>query len=501
MHDTVALQQPEFQSVPQEAELPPQEKITEKTMLDQEAAKPSGIRLTLQQSSSETVDETMLELEVPKPSEVTVTIQKPEKETHYVITMPAQTQTAAKPRTDLEAGEHHSAHLVVLLHGLWGKGSHMAELANNLQASGYKVLVCTSYEGFGTCSGAELCAERAMGELDEMLMGMGGSCKYISIIAYSFGGLIARYMLGLLSQRMLFDTITPVNFITLATPHLGVRHTKSSVGNTVQDALLDLYGPFLGGVSIKEMSWRDSDNPEKAMLAVLSDPKDHFLPALALFPNRVAIANARGDPLVSYTTAAMASNNPYTKFRIHDSRVSSIVKQEPCRVVSVTPHPEAFSEHINKYDAFGLTNEEPLSASKVSVLRHILSFVRSFVVGVVGLALVAPLVFLILIPMAAIRNRVWARSNKRELALLGLTRRNKASLSRRRDWRAPLSNANTADAALRNIEEHAPFSRVAVLLDGFNTHDTIVARSDGGHIEQGKLVCKFAVENCMRAEP
>ena len=43
-----------------------------------------------------------------------------------------------------------------------------------------------------------------------------------SAVGYSLGGLVARYMLGVLHQRELFNTVTPCNFCTVATPHIGL---------------------------------------------------------------------------------------------------------------------------------------------------------------------------------------------------------------------------------------------------------------------------------------
>lgn len=44
----------------------------------------------------------------------------------------------------------------------------------------------------------------------------------ISFTGYSLGGVIARYVLGILHQRRFFDTVQPVNYTSIATPHLGL---------------------------------------------------------------------------------------------------------------------------------------------------------------------------------------------------------------------------------------------------------------------------------------
>lgn len=58
---------------------------------------------------------------------------------------------------------------------------------------------------------------------------------------YSAGGLFNRYAVGLLYREGFFDNVQPICFVTMATPHLGVRelpHTRSQ----------RLRNDFLGGI-------------------------------------------------------------------------------------------------------------------------------------------------------------------------------------------------------------------------------------------------------------
>lgn len=58
------------------------------------------------------------------------------------------------------------------------------------------------------------------------------SLKRISFLAHSLGGLIARYAVGVLYTRIddkaagQIAGLEAISFITLATPHLGVRGNK-----------------------------------------------------------------------------------------------------------------------------------------------------------------------------------------------------------------------------------------------------------------------------------
>jgi hypothetical protein len=62
-----------------------------------------------------------------------------------------------------------------------------------------------------------------------------------SITGYSLGGLVARYIVGILHYRGFFDTVTAVNFTTIATPHLGLLKYStwfSTVSNILGPKLL-----------------------------------------------------------------------------------------------------------------------------------------------------------------------------------------------------------------------------------------------------------------------
>ena len=74
--------------------------------------------------------------------------------------------------------------------------------------------------------GIEVGAERVTKEIEDALEELGRDGHKItrfSIVGYSLGGLVARYVVGLLYHKGLFNKMSPVNFTTFASPHLGVR--------------------------------------------------------------------------------------------------------------------------------------------------------------------------------------------------------------------------------------------------------------------------------------
>lgn len=72
------------------------------------------------------------------------------------------------------------------------------------------VLVAKSSPGSLTADGIDRCAERLCVEIEEELAQIGrrgGRITKFSIVGYSFGGLIARYAIGLLHAGGFLDTV------------------------------------------------------------------------------------------------------------------------------------------------------------------------------------------------------------------------------------------------------------------------------------------------------
>ena len=75
------------------------------------------------------------------------------------------------------------------------------------------MLVTKRNSGSFTYDGAEIGGERAVVEIEEKLQELekaGHNIRKISIVGYSFGGLVARYAVGLLYHHGLFERIRPV---------------------------------------------------------------------------------------------------------------------------------------------------------------------------------------------------------------------------------------------------------------------------------------------------
>lgn len=89
-----------------------------------------------------------------------------------------------------------------------------------------------------------------------------------SVCGYSMGGLIARYLLGILHARNFFDKITPVNFTTFATPHVGIPRYPGFL-----PTMASKVGPRLLSRSGEQFFHTDSwSNTGRPLLSVMADP-------------------------------------------------------------------------------------------------------------------------------------------------------------------------------------------------------------------------------------
>lgn len=75
------------------------------------------------------------------------------------------------------------------------------------------ILVAKRNSGSFTYDGIELGGERVCQEIEEEIEKLareGQEIKKLSVVGYSLGGLVARYAIGLLDSRGLFDKVQPL---------------------------------------------------------------------------------------------------------------------------------------------------------------------------------------------------------------------------------------------------------------------------------------------------
>ena len=209
-----------------------------------------------------------------------------------------------------------SQHLCVLVHGLWGNTTHLNYVAKSLREryDDEQLIVYSAKRNTGslTYDGVEIGAERVAKEIEDILDELGRDGHKVtrfSIVGYSLGGLVARYTIGLLYHKGLFDRMTPVNFTTFVTPHLGVR--TPLIGK--QNHLWNVLGARTLSTSGRQLflidNFRDTGRP---LLSVLADSESIFIHALAQFQHRSLYTNIINDRSAVYYTTGISRTDPYT---------------------------------------------------------------------------------------------------------------------------------------------------------------------------------------------
>ena len=169
-----------------------------------------------------------------------------------------------------------------------------------------------------TYDGIDLGAERVTHEIEtyiEDLREAGKHVKRFSIVGYSLGGLVARYVIGLLYSRKCFDNIEPTNFTTFATPHLGVRTPVLGVGSRIWNFL----GSSTLSISGRQLFLMDTfRDTGKSLISVLADPDTTFMRALQAFPRRVLYANIVNDRSAPYYTTSISFTDPFRNLDVID---------------------------------------------------------------------------------------------------------------------------------------------------------------------------------------
>lgn len=241
--------------------------------------------------------------------------------------------------SDSAGARRSPTHLIVMVNGLVGSAQDWRFAAKQfLKKYPEDVIVhCSdSNSSMLTFHGVDVMGERLAKEVLSVTKSY-PDVRKISFIGHSLGGLVARYTIARLYQRenthpmskgsgdcetdeseaqcpeqKLKSSIAglePINFITVATPHLGSRwHKQVPVFcglYTLEKAAS--HTSLLLGRTGKHLFLTDRDNGKPPLLfQMVNDCEDlPFLSALGSFRHRVAYANARFDSMVGWSTASL----------------------------------------------------------------------------------------------------------------------------------------------------------------------------------------------------
>lgn len=215
-----------------------------------------------------------------------------------------------------------SSHLFVLLHGLWGTPTHMRSLEQMFKKSinpkeNAIFFLPTQNAKFKTFDGIEIIGYRALLEICQYIHNFnvknnpkGRYIRKISVVGYSLGGLIARFIIGKLFTecKEYFKDIEPVLFLTMVSPHLGIRffNPSSNFLRAMINSGLTVMGSSVLGKSGRELFITNMNN---GILIKLTEGE--YIDSLAKFKYRIAFANVKNDRTVAFYTAFITNHDPF----------------------------------------------------------------------------------------------------------------------------------------------------------------------------------------------
>ncbi|KAL1747599.1 putative serine esterase-domain-containing protein [Schizophyllum fasciatum] len=218
-----------------------------------------------------------------------------------------------------------STHLLVLVHGMWGNPSERVRYRDGTRLD---VLLANTNSEEHTYDGIDWGGERVAQEISrrvEDLEAKGAPVTRFSITGYSLGGLIARYVIGILHQQGFFEKISPVNFNTVATPHLGLLR-YDSFWSTLSHSL----GPRLLSRTGEQFYFVDKWSAKgRPLLEVMADPERVFYQALQSFRQIRIYGNAINDITVPYITACIELEDPFMEYTTNGLDVELDPKYAP----------------------------------------------------------------------------------------------------------------------------------------------------------------------------
>ena len=221
-------------------------------------------------------------------------------------------------------------HAVVLVHGLDGEPSDFATLAA-LAARRHPRAQIHAAQSLGLQRDGIVAAGRRLAdELEQLCAPLASSAPpLLSIVGHSNGGLVARYALGELEARgALGDGVasarmSPNAFVTLSSPHLGVRRSDNAASPFESEAFQPLVRRIVTagtyGHAGVQLAMLDADGARGAPLLVeLADADGLYVRALRRFHRRVAVASVSHEILVPFGSAALLSGPAHQSRRSLD---------------------------------------------------------------------------------------------------------------------------------------------------------------------------------------
>lgn len=275
--------------------------------------------------------------------------------------------------SNVEEKTSGSAHLYVLLHGMWGSDKHMFTIRDQLllQDPECTVFIPCKNGFFKTFDGIELIGDRVIDEIKLFLLENSATKKektkkegtsdgfqnssnssnssssssssenattftHISFISYSMGGVVARYCLGHMHDFLSKELNLQLQvFATFATPHMGINFYKPYFPYT----FLTYLGSTLLGRSGRQLFLNDNKSKSDENRLLLKIARGKYLHALSKFKYKVTFANSIHDRTVAFYTAFITDKNFVCDEHTFETEFANIENFPASSILDVTKAP------------------------------------------------------------------------------------------------------------------------------------------------------------------
>ncbi|XP_010536558.1 PREDICTED: putative lipase YOR059C [Tarenaya hassleriana] len=249
-------------------------------------------------------------------------------------------------------------HLVVMVHGILGSTDDWKFGAEQfVRRLPDKVFVHCSERNASklTLDGVDVMGERLANEVLEVLQRK-PNIRKISFVAHSLGGLAARYAIGKLYRPALNEDgkdssgnvcektsngticgLEAMNFITVATPHLGSKGNKQVpflFGVTSFEKVAGLVIHWIFKRTGRHLFLKDEEDGKPPLLRRMAEDSDdcHFISALRAFKRKVLYSNVGYDHIVGWRTSSIRRDSDLPKWEdSRNEKYPHIVHEEHCK--------------------------------------------------------------------------------------------------------------------------------------------------------------------------
>lgn len=224
-------------------------------------------------------------------------------------------------------------HLIFVQHGMFGMSYFFDNFKKKIElAINDSIVILPKDNNFlNSLFGTQICGDKLV-KIVYNTLEQYPEAETISFIGHSFGGILGRYVIGILERDGIFETIKPLAYISISTPHIGVVTNKSIVKFGLK---------HVTGITGKELIGN------LPMLETLSKKDSDYFKGLEKFKLKLLYGNLFNDDVIA-KSACLYTNN----------HVQNLIEIVPKRLYLIC---ESDNKSENKSDLLNMANISNIS--------------------------------------------------------------------------------------------------------------------------------------------